>query len=216
MRIIGLGLFVAGVLLVVITVQGAAKLAAVSLNARTWDIQYSVNTPRHPSSLKGMSGWSFDFPGAGGYVAYVTTPYATSIANAATVSFTAQTVATSGVPSFNYQTEPENTCTFPAHARVYLEHANIDWNNPSHRYWSNPIAFELDTYGPGTFSTSLTAEQWSNVNGVFGSSDLPGWIDLVNNIGRVGLTFGGGCFFGHGVYVTGGTARFVLTNYSIQ
>jgi hypothetical protein len=33
--------------------------------------------------------------------------------------------------------------------------------------------------------------------------------------GQVGLVFGGGCFFGHGVNVTGGAAKFVLINYSI-
>jgi hypothetical protein len=29
------------------------------------------------------------------------------------------------------------------------------------------------------------------------------------------MTFGGGCFFGHGVNVSGGTARFALISYTI-
>jgi uncharacterized membrane protein YedE/YeeE len=36
--------------------------------------------------------------------------------------------------------------------------------------------------------------------------------DLVN----VGMTFGGGCYFGHGVFVTGGTARFITTGYAVE
>jgi hypothetical protein len=30
------------------------------------------------------------------------------------------------------------------------------------------------------------------------------------------MTFGGGCFFGHGVWVSGGDARFILNNYVIN
>ncbi len=36
------------------------------------------------------------------------------------------------------------------------------------------------------------------------------------NVTRLGLTFGGGCSFGHGVNVQGGAARFTLTRYSVQ
>jgi hypothetical protein len=35
-------------------------------------------------------------------------------------------------------------------------------------------------------------------------------------MGRIGLTFGGGCFFGHGVFIDGGPAQFILTNYAVQ
>jgi len=34
--------------------------------------------------------------------------------------------------------------------------------------------------------------------------------------GNVGITFGGGCFFGHGVNVEGGSARFVLNSFAIH
>jgi hypothetical protein len=33
------------------------------------------------------------------------------------------------------------------------------------------------------------------------------------NVGNIGMTFGGGCFAGHGVNISGGTARFSLTSY---
>jgi hypothetical protein len=35
------------------------------------------------------------------------------------------------------------------------------------------------------------------------------------NLGNVGFTFGG-TFAGHGVYVTGGNARFILKQYSVS
>lgn len=36
------------------------------------------------------------------------------------------------------------------------------------------------------------------------------------NVTRLGLTFGGGCSFGHGIRIRGGTARLVLTEYAIR
>jgi hypothetical protein len=45
---------------------------------------------------------------------------------------------------------------------------------------------------------------------------LAGFQDALGNLGRVGMTFGGGCFFGHGVNVSGGTARFALISYTIS
>jgi len=38
----------------------------------------------------------------------------------------------------------------------------------------------------------------------------------LQNLSDVGITFGGGCFFGHGVHVTGGKARFELIDFRIQ
>jgi len=45
---------------------------------------------------------------------------------------------------------------------------------------------------------------------------LAGFQDALGNLGRVGMTFGGGCFFGHGVNVSGETARFALISYTIS
>jgi hypothetical protein len=38
----------------------------------------------------------------------------------------------------------------------------------------------------------------------------------VKQIEAVGITFGNGCQFGHGVYVAGGKARFELIDYRIK
>ena len=66
---------------------------------------------------------------------------------------------------------------------------------------------------------SLTPDQWSSVYGKTGNYDataLAGFRDALANLGHIGMTFGGGCFFGHGVNVSGGTARFVLIGYTIS
>jgi hypothetical protein len=38
----------------------------------------------------------------------------------------------------------------------------------------------------------------------------------LGNLGNVGFVFGGGCFYGHGVNVIGGSARFLTTSYSVK
>jgi hypothetical protein len=75
------------------------------------------------------------------------------------------------------------------------------------------------TSGDVTMTVPLTPDQWSSVYrkvGNLNSSTLAGFQDALANLGDVGMTFGGGCFAGHGVNVSGGTARFVLISYTIS
>jgi hypothetical protein len=56
--------------------------------------------------------------------------------------------------------------------------------------------------GNTTLAVPLTPDQWSSVFGRFGKQNattLNGFQDVLGNLGHVGMTFGGGCFFGHGV-----------------
>jgi len=65
----------------------------------------------------------------------------------------------------------------------------------------------------------LNAAQWSSVLGKKGTDSAvatQGFEAALADLGNVGMTFGGGCFFGHGVFVTGGTARFIATGYAVR
>ena len=42
-----------------------------------------------------------------------------------------------------------------------------------------------------------------------------GFWQAMNNLGAVGFSFGGGCFYCHGVRASDGGARFVVTNYAV-
>jgi len=134
------------------------------------------------------------------------------------VSMTFQ-ILTTGAPTFNYVMETDNTCATPAAVRLFLERRHDDFSDEFYRWWANPIAYQLQpTSGNVTLTVALTPDQWSSVYGKFGDDDanaLAGFQDALGNLGRVGMTFGGGCFFGHGVNVSGGTARFALISYTI-
>jgi hypothetical protein len=192
--------------------------SGVTLTASAWNIRYGSRMPAHPSPLVGMAGWWLDVPLEPGSLNYVTTAYTTPLPQGQSVIFTAQIVATSGTPVFNFMLEPSNTCTYPAHVRAYFEQGtkhDVSYAPATYRWWANPIAVEL-AEGVATVTVPLTPEQWSDAAGEIGSAQLAGFEAALAHPGAIGLTFGGGCFFGHGVNVSGGTARFILSNYVVQ
>jgi hypothetical protein len=62
-------------------------------------------------------------------------------------------------------------------------------------------------------TVEIAPDQWTNVEGERSRS---GFTEILKNMGNIGLTFGGGCFFGHGVNVSGGTARFIMTRFELN
>jgi hypothetical protein len=181
----------------------------VSLNSEAWQ---TISDPQ-PFSLRNEgSALVFDFPSSGS-MHYLFTP-STLAALRGTLVVTLQ-VVTTGTVAFN----PLDTtsCNLPPSARPFFW-ANDSGNGNFDRWWSNPRAYALAAGGT-TISVPLQAENWSSVDGRFGSADAEtrfGFEKALLNVTRLGLTFGGGCSFGHGVRVSGGTAKFALTEYAIR
>ncbi len=196
----------------------------VSLDPSQWLIHDSAWTPvTHPQPLAGMAGWWFDFPDVSDSVNYVMVPYTTPMLASQSVTFTAQIVTLSGAPVFLPASEPGNTCPNPpttrAHfARTYAIRKTVipEYSAPDdYRWWSNPLAMTLEA-GTATVTVPLDPAQWSDAGGIMGSNDPAGFSAALASPGTIGLTFGGGCFYGHGIYADGGTARFIVTNYAVQ
>lgn len=199
----------------------------VSLTPRDWNILYSSKLPKHPAALNGQVGWYFDFPvydkpistcapkNACPSVHYVTTDYTQSISGTLVMTLRVETSGPGVVFNGNLQTD--NTCNTPSTVRPYFEHIK-DSGGEFERWWANPTSYVLAP-GSATLTVPLTPDQWSSVFGKRGDYDpasLAGFQEALQNVGQVGMTFGGGCFFGHGVNVSGGTARFILTGYSFN
>lgn len=136
---------------------------------------------------------------------------------------------TTGAVEFLRTPEVGNDCDAPAKVRVYVEHP--DWQNwympdgsekPGARYqrwWSNPIHVVLPELMTVDLNIPITPDQWSSVYGEFGdaNSDALYWFNKTMGVPlAVGLAFGAGCFFGHGVYISGGTAKFTLKDFKTQ
>lgn len=114
--------------------------------------------------------------------------------------------------------EPQSaSCSLPSAVRPFFW-ANDNGNGAYDRWWSNPRASALAN-GTATITVPLLAEHWSSVNGRFGNADSATRFQFdkaLLNVSRLGVTFGGGCSFGHGIRVRGGAARFALTEYAVR
>lgn len=219
----------------------SAAIAAVAIPAQAqqlplsgWQIRYSPGMPTKPTVVPG--GWQFTFPSMGAgtcpapdtkppnynisnchHVDYVTVPYTKAI-TAKTIVMTFEVHAIAGT-IFSHYTQTENTPDGPSAVRFMIEERNdSQLNNPTGRWWSNPIAFNLaDTGGVATLSAPIDPSQWSDVNGQTGTQNQSGWSAALRTVGNVGMTFGGGYFFGHGVGTSaGGPATFVMHSLQLE
>jgi len=192
---------------------GAPHAAGVlSLDTRMWD---TLSEPEgFPLSNNAAGHLVFEFPATGSINYLINVKPPTVISGTIVVSLR---ISTTGPVVFNYMMEPSNTCPTPATVRPLIwAHGNSP--HEFDRWWSNPTSWLL-TAGSGTLIVPLSPEKWSSVYGRLGNASAAaraGFTNALRNVSSLGLTFGGGCFFGHGVNVRGGSAQFVLTNYQIQ
>lgn len=184
----------------------------VSLQSALWE---SISDPKpYPLSSNEAGGLEFDFPTTGS-LNYLYTPSAL-VALRGTLVATVR-VTTTGPVLFNSLDPVTASCSIPPSVRPFLW-ANENGEGSYDRWWSNPRAFVL-AEGAATISVPLLPEFWSSVNGRFGNADEGTRFQFAKallNVTRLGLTFGGGCSFGHGVRVQGGAAHFRLSEFAIR
>jgi hypothetical protein len=213
-----------GLLSLAVCLQGVAAAPAPSssvglLKAQAWSILYSPGMPPHPTPRKD-GGWYFNFPTDPNSVHYVL-----AAVNMAASSYVAAglLVTTAGTPAFVYTLQPDNTCLYPAHVRFLLQENGDDLSGTNgkeyFRWWSNSVAYKLAP-GRANLTASLTdLSQWTSVLGEKANASVAaaaGFRQAMANLGKAGFAFGGGCFYGHGVRVSGENARFAATSYSLR
>ena len=183
----------------------------LSLQSSAWQ---TISEPQ-PFPLANDGGaLAFNFP-ASGSINYLFTASPLKVVRG-TLSVAIR-VTTSGPVVFNSLDPQSASCTIPSSVRPFIW-ANDNGNGDYDRWWSNPRAYTLAA-GTATITVPLTAEAWSSVNGRNGNADAPtrfAFDTALLNVSRFGVTFGGGCSFGHGINVSGGAASFAITEYTIQ
>jgi hypothetical protein len=110
--------------------------------------------------------------------------------------------------------EPKNTCPDPPHLSLYFQGRGDDFTagKPNHRWWA-PFGFVTIKPGSLDVTVPLSADLWTQV---FGRHDPQAFGQAIAQPQAIGLTFGAGCFAGHGLFVTGGTARFHIRSFTVQ
>src|SRR5271166_3503574 len=195
------------------------RSTVVLMDAVAWTIPYSPGMPPHPTPQTD-GGWYFDFPNAPNSVHYVLATVNMAASSSVDASIL---VTTTGMPVFVYNLQPDNSCTYPAHVRFLLQQRGDDLSGMNgkqyFRWWSNSVAYQL-ALGRANLSASLTdLSQWTGVFGEKANANAAataGFRQAVANLDNVGFSFGGGCFYGHGVRVSSGSARFAVTSYTVK
>jgi hypothetical protein len=190
-----------------------------SLQPSAWSIQYSPSMPSSPSQAAG--GWYFDFPqgpeadGAAS-VHYVTTPSGGGLASSSWLGAVFE-IAETGAAVYQYKLKADNTCDNPAIVSLFLQQQGdrLTASEPYKRWWS--VGGYALKSGSGELTVSLEdGSKWLSVFGERGNASAAasaGFAAAKQYLGNIGLTFGGGCFKGHGVNLApgSGTSRFTLT-----
>lgn len=122
--------------------------------------------------------------------------------------------------SLNHDTNPDNTCPplpGPSTVRIMLW-SNRQGNGEFDRWWANGTSYLM---ADGSFQILAPLVQDGSWGSVFGKSNIydnasrAGWVKALQHVSNVALTFGGGCFAGHGVYATG-PAQFTMQRFQVQ
>ncbi|HLW97921.1 MAG TPA: hypothetical protein VKR82_04695 [Candidatus Acidoferrales bacterium] len=184
----------------------------ISLDPQDWYIFYSAGLAPHPSP-DSEGAWSFQFPSSetGGHVNYVQTPFnATTTPQSLTITFKVE----SDAPQYVVLDPGDHP---PATFHLFFEQRNDDLKDPNGRWWadSSPVIYYLGSQDGQTltFVAPLTPDIWGNV---VGEKDPQAFSVALANIGWIGVTFGGQFFAGHGVALSGGSAKFILVNFSVD
>jgi hypothetical protein len=127
------------------------------------------------------------------------------------VSLTVQ--ISDGTPEFFWQTEAVNTCQLAVSTRpVFIARYDYIYRSAGTDEWWSHQSYSLAP-GSAILDTPLTLDQWSMWTNFsnYDEQKLAGFKYSLENTHAIGLSFGGGCFLGHGVSTIGGTARFEVS-----
>lgn len=215
-----------------LAVSAFAQTTTLSLSARNWSFTaYGGNLTKLSNNSSG--DLVFTFPQScpdpttctnPNTVNYLQTKYTKSLTGEHYVSVMLESTSISGTQWLYSWDNDGNNCNpgYPASAFIIVEQYRDNGGN-TERWWANwPItsgdngySYNLEAGGILTINVPITPSAWADVNGQFGNTNVQGWTDAFKRPGLIGLTFGGGCFDGHGVDVLGGTATLSLISFQI-
>ena len=183
----------------------------LNMNASSWVFQYSPNMPGTPTQVG--TGWLFNFPSVNGvhYLVQGGNGRIVGSGMSANVSITKTDGALfmEAQPCGDYN--PMN-----AKFRFYFQRRGDDVSGQGvYEYyrWFTSEGYSLAS-GDGTFTVPFDPAKWVSVFGKTGDTNPSGFASAMADVQAIGITFGG-CFAGHGVFVSEGQAIFQANEVKI-
>lgn len=125
-------------------------------------------------------------------------------------------VQVQGTPEFFWRTQAINSCNVPATVRPLFFAWYSGLFRPTYEWWAHDGLYTL-AEGSAAPRVQFDPALWSDENGQYANFDsdtLSGFNLSLSKLHGIGLSFGGGCFYGHGVSVVGGSARFEMASFA--
>lgn len=171
-----------------------------------WTVSYGVGT-----QSTDWRGYLMAVPGTG--------KKGVALTNTQVLTMTVE-VLTTGAPVFGYHGDGDYDCIRPVTIRPHFQRGPWEkWVDDSYRWWAKePYSFTL-VNGSATISIPLHPQYWIQTWGKTGNATptlLQAFNQSISAVGAIGAAIGGGCSYGHGANVSGGTARLVLKSYTVQ
>jgi hypothetical protein len=158
-----------------------------------------------------ISSGAFTFPGPGGVAGYFYTKPPASIAQGQTVTLVYSIAGSTPVWGVSDTNDMP-----PATIHLFLWRGGDDLScngvMASYRFWA-PSGVTLKLGDDQTLTFVLDPSVWTNC---YGQHDTSGFAGALENAMGIGFTFGGQNFFGHGVYLSGGSATFKVNSYTVR
>src|SRR4051794_33564919 len=216
------GLVTAVAAAALMAVSGPPFPAAGGSQASSWHIGYytpssvgTLSNAQAPQPATGVA--SLDFTGEANTALLVThqkakNPWVLANLNGKTGS-AKFTISDAGPFTYYGEGTPSNPCGTPANTRLYFETSNAGGFDYTHYWWSNPSSAVL-TDGSLTVTAQVLPAEWSDWNGQNGVTVPAEFAKAAGDVGSIGLSFGGGCFFENGVGTTTGTGTLTLDSFT--
>jgi hypothetical protein len=158
-----------------------------------------------------ISNGAFTFPGPSGVAGYFYTKPPATIAQGQTVTLVYSIDGSTPEWGVNDATDVP-----PATMHLFLWRSGDDLScngaMASYRFWA-PSGVTLKLGDDQTLTSVLDPSVWTNC---YGEHDTGGFAGALENAMGIGFTFGGKSFFGHGVYLSSGSATFKVSSYTVR
>jgi hypothetical protein len=158
-----------------------------------------------------ISSGAFTFPGPGGVAGYFYTKPPATVAVGQTVTLVYSIEG--NIPVWGVS-DPTDLPPATMHLFLWRSGDDLSCNGAmaSYRFWA-PSGVAPKLGDSQTLTSVLDPSVWTNC---YGQNDTSGFAGALENAMGIGFTFGGQKFFGHGVYLIGGSATFKVNSYTVR